>query len=87
MGGGCGAYDFWVAPGSFDLESSPTFVEPSTPLIALDVFELDLFVAPDERSTSLRAGTRSGFEKERAWEKTIREWAGFAASSADPTRR
>ena len=60
------AHDFWVAPGSFDLESSTAFVEPGTPLIALDVFELELFVAPDERGTSLRAGIRSGFENEKA---------------------
>ena len=59
-------YDFRVAPGGFDLESSTAFVEPGTPLIALDVFELELFVAPDERSTSLRARTRSALKKERA---------------------
>ena len=49
MEGGSGpAYNIWVAPGGFDLESSTAFVEPGTPLIALDVFELELFVAPDE---------------------------------------
>ena len=63
------AHDFWVAPGSFDLESSTAFVEPGTPLIALVVFELELFVAPDERSTSLRARTRSAFKNERATEQ------------------
>ena len=49
------AHDFWVAPGSFDLEGSTAFAEPITPLIALDVFELELFVAPDERGTNLQA--------------------------------
>ena len=47
-------HDFWVAPGSFDLESSTAFIEPCTPLIAVVVFELELFVAPDERGASLR---------------------------------
>ena len=47
-------YDFWVTPGGFDLEGSTTFVEPGTPLIAMVVFELELFMAPDERGTSLR---------------------------------
>ena len=47
-------HDVWVTPGSFDLESSTAFVEPGTPLIAMVVFELEFFVAPDERSTSLR---------------------------------
>ena len=46
-------YDIWVAPSGFDLEGSTAFIEPGTPLIALDVFELELFVAPDERGTSL----------------------------------
>ena len=48
------SHDFWVAPGSFDLESSTAFIEPGTPLIAVVVFELELFVAPDERGASLR---------------------------------
>ena len=59
---GARPYDFWVAPGSFDLEGSTTFVEPGTPLISLVIFELELFVAPDERGTSLRARVGSGFE-------------------------
>ena len=62
-------HDFWVAPGGFDLESSPAFVEPGTPLIALDVFKLELFVAPDERGTSLRARTRSGLIRSKRREQ------------------
>ena len=49
------SHDVWVAPSGFDLESSTAFIEPSTPLKALVVFELELFVAPDEGGTSLRA--------------------------------
>ena len=59
-------HDVWVAPGGFDLESSTTFVEPGTPYVALVVFELELFVAPDKRGTSLGARIRWGFENERA---------------------
>ena len=61
--GACPTHDIWVAPGSFDLESSTAFVEPGTPLIAMVVFELELFVAPDERGTSLQAGIGSGVRK------------------------
>jgi len=52
--GGRGAHDVWVAPSGFHLESSTAFVEPGAPLPALVVFKLGLFVAPDERGTSLR---------------------------------
>ena len=55
-------HDVWVAPGSFDLESSTAFFEPSMPLIAMVVFELELFVAPDERGTSLRARSGQGLK-------------------------
>ena len=58
-------HDFWVAPSGFDLEGPTAFVEPSTPLIAMVVIELELFMAPDERGTSLRARSGSGFENER----------------------
>ena len=82
-------HDFRVAPGSFDLESSTAFVEPGTPLIAMVVFEFELLVTPDERGTSLQAGIRSGVRNEKAkaikTKKGIREWAGFAVSSAAPT--
>jgi len=47
-------HDIWVAPGGFDLESSTAFVEPGMPLTALVVFERDLFMPPDERSTNLQ---------------------------------
>ena len=43
-----------MAPGGFDFESSTAFVEPGAPLTSLVVFERDLFMAPDERGTSLR---------------------------------
>ena len=59
-------YDVWVAPGGFDLESATAFIEPGTPLMAVVVFELELFVAPDERGASLRARSGSGFKNERA---------------------
>ena len=44
-----------MAPGGFDLESFTAFFEPSTPLKAFVVLELEFFVAPDERGTGLRA--------------------------------
>ena len=62
------SHDFRVAPGGFNLESSTAFVEPGTPFIALVVFELELFVTPDERGTSLQARIESGFKNVRTRE-------------------
>ena len=78
-------HDFRVTPGGFDLERATTFVEPDTPLTALLVLKRDLFMAPDERGTGLRGRIGSG-ENAHMNQKNIREWAGFAVSSADPTR-
>ena len=49
-----------MAPGGFDLEGSTAFIEPGTPLTALVVFECELFMAPDERGTSLQGKIGSG---------------------------
>ena len=53
-------HDFRVTPGGFDLKSSTAFVEPGTPYVALIVFELVLFMAPDKRGTNLQARIGSG---------------------------
>ena len=74
-----------MAPSAFNLENSTTFVEPGAPLTALVVFERELFMAPDERGTSLRGRFGSG-EEGHMNTKIIRELASFEASSADPTR-
>ena len=42
-------HDFRVTPGSFDLESRTALLEPGEQLTSLVVFELILFMAPDER--------------------------------------
>ena len=94
MEDGCApsSHDFWMAPGGFDLESSTAFIEPGTPLISLIVLELELFVAPEERSTSLRAGItgiRSAVRKgeSKGHKINIQEWADFAVSIAVSTSR
>jgi len=74
-----------VAPGGFDLESRTALLEPGAELTSLVVFELGLFMAPDERRTGLQEGF--GSEKRPREPTNIQVWAGFAASSADPTRR
>ena len=77
-------HDVWVAPGGFDLESSTAFVEPGTPSISLDVFELELFVAPDERGASLQMRSGSGFKKARARAIYIRKTYGSGEVSQLP---
>src|SRR5258706_2982871 len=79
-----GPYDFRVAPGGFDLESSTAFFEPGMPLIALVVFKLEIFVAPDERGTSLRARIGSGSKTRARAIKTKQKTYGSGQVSQLP---
>src|SRR5258706_6432083 len=89
MGARALPHDFWVAPGGFDLEGSTAFFEPGTPLIALVVLELELFVAPYERGTSLRAringsGVRKREKRENRGHKNQRKTYGSGQVSQLP---
>ena len=80
-------HDFWVAPGGFDLESATAFIEPGAPLIPMHVFELELFMAPDERGTSLRgrigSGEKGHMNKETYWSWQVSQFPAPVPPNVD----